>query len=181
MPRRKQPKRMTVQDIRTILRLTHEQGLSVREVGLRLKLSKTTVATYLHRAREAGLNCWPLPSGRDDDATLRMLGAPGGQSYGAGLPVNRYTQFALADDEHIACIKQSAFLIERFDVGAQDACRPDFAKPLDCVERLARRNAKHGQSLQGIGKISKPRFEPDAQGAGSVIEQFTRGLKMTLA
>lgn len=71
MPRRKQPRRTTVQDIRTILRLTHEQGLSVREVGLRLKLSKTTVATYLLRAREAGLNGWPLPSGRDDDATLK--------------------------------------------------------------------------------------------------------------
>lgn len=74
MPRRKQPRRMTVQDIRTILRLTHEQGLSVREVALRLKLSKTTVATYLHRAREAGLDCWPLPSGRDDDATLKRKG-----------------------------------------------------------------------------------------------------------
>ena len=49
MQRRKQTKRMTVQDIRTILRLTHEQGLSVREIGLRLKLSKTTVATYLLR------------------------------------------------------------------------------------------------------------------------------------
>jgi len=70
MPRRKQARRMTVQDIRTILRLTHEQGLSVREIGLRLKLSKTTVATYLLRAREAGLNCWPLPLGRDDDTTL---------------------------------------------------------------------------------------------------------------
>ena len=56
MPRRKQARRMTVQDIRTSLRLTHEQGLSVREIGLRLKLSKTTVATYLLRAREAGLN-----------------------------------------------------------------------------------------------------------------------------
>jgi transposase len=59
-----------VQDIRSILRLTHQQGLSIRDVGLRLKLSKTTVATYLFRAREAGLNCWPLPPGRDDDATL---------------------------------------------------------------------------------------------------------------
>ena len=58
-------------DIRRILRLTHEQGLSVREVSQRLKLSKTTVATYLHRAREAGLNSWPLPAGRDDDATLQ--------------------------------------------------------------------------------------------------------------
>jgi len=61
---------MTVQDIRTILRLAHDQGLSIREIGLRLKLSKTTVATYLYRAREAGLDCWPLPEGRDDDATL---------------------------------------------------------------------------------------------------------------
>lgn len=70
MPRRKEARRMTVQDIRSILRLTHEQGLSVREIGLRLKLSKTTVATYLLRAREARLDCWPLPLGRDDDATL---------------------------------------------------------------------------------------------------------------
>jgi DNA-binding transcriptional regulator LsrR (DeoR family) len=87
MPRRKQARRMTVQDIRTILRLTHEQGLSVREIGLRLKLSKTTVATYLLRAREAGLNCWPLPPERDNDTTLeaalfqnvarRRVGDPG--------------------------------------------------------------------------------------------------------
>ncbi len=59
-----------MQDIRTILRLAHQQGLSVREIGLRLKLSKTTIATYLYRARGAGLNHWPLPAGRDDDATL---------------------------------------------------------------------------------------------------------------
>lgn len=31
MPRRKQARRMTVQDIRSILRLTHQQGLSIRE------------------------------------------------------------------------------------------------------------------------------------------------------
>ena len=42
---------MTVQNIRTMLRLTHEQGLSVREIGLRLKLSKTTVATHLRADR----------------------------------------------------------------------------------------------------------------------------------
>ena len=81
---------MTVQDIRTILRLTHEQGLSVREIGLRLKLSKTTVATYLLRAREAGLICWPLPPGRDDDATLeaalfQRLGRPPQGPSRAGL------------------------------------------------------------------------------------------------
>ena len=63
MPRRKQARQTTVRDIRTILRLTHEQGLSVREVAERLKISKTSVSTYLLRAREAGLSCWPLPAG----------------------------------------------------------------------------------------------------------------------
>lgn len=61
-----------MQDIRTILRLTHEQDLSIRQIGLRLKLSKTTVATYLLRAREAGLNGWPLPPGRNDNTTLEV-------------------------------------------------------------------------------------------------------------
>jgi DNA-binding transcriptional regulator LsrR (DeoR family) len=45
-----------VKDIRSILRLTHEQGLSVRAVSERLKISKTSVATYLLRARETGLS-----------------------------------------------------------------------------------------------------------------------------
>lgn len=72
MPRRKQARRTTVRDIRTILRLTHEQGLSVRAVSERLKISKTTVSTYLLRAREAGL-AWPLPPAQDDDAGLERL------------------------------------------------------------------------------------------------------------
>lgn len=55
-----------------MLRLNHEQGLLVREVALRLKLRKTTVATYLLRPREAGLNGWTLPAGRGDDRTLKQ-------------------------------------------------------------------------------------------------------------
>jgi transposase len=70
MPRRKHARRTKVRDIRTILRLTHEHGLSVREVAERLGVGKTTVSTYLLRAREAGLSCWPLPPGHDDDAVL---------------------------------------------------------------------------------------------------------------
>ncbi len=60
MPRRKQAKRTTVKDLRSILRLTYEHGLSVRGISERLQLSKTSVATYLLRAREVGLS-WPLP------------------------------------------------------------------------------------------------------------------------
>src|ERR1700733_14763867 len=80
MPRRKRAKRTTVKDIRTILRLTHEHGLSVRAVSDRLGISKTTVATYLLRAREAGLT-WPLPPIYERDAALeralfRRVGRP---------------------------------------------------------------------------------------------------------
>ncbi len=47
MPRRKQTRRTTVQDVRAILRLSYAQGLSVREVSDRLKVGKSTVSTYL--------------------------------------------------------------------------------------------------------------------------------------
>ena len=56
MPRRNRAKRTTVKDIRTIPRLTHEHGLSVRAILDRLRISKTTVATYLLRARRGGPN-----------------------------------------------------------------------------------------------------------------------------
>ena len=88
MPRRKQTRRTTVKDVRAILRLTCAQGLSVREVAdrlkvskTRLKVSKTTVSTYLFRAREAGLAIWPLPADFEDDVVLeralfRRMGRP---------------------------------------------------------------------------------------------------------
>ena len=70
-----------MKDIRSILRLTHESGFSVREVSERLGLSKSTVSTYLLRAREAGLDGWPMPEGCSDDAALerrlfRQMGRP---------------------------------------------------------------------------------------------------------
>ncbi|PLU58853.1 hypothetical protein BMJ24_15455 [Sinorhizobium medicae] len=37
-----------------------------------LRPSKTSVSTYLLRAREAGLAVWPLPPGLDDDAVLEQ-------------------------------------------------------------------------------------------------------------
>jgi transposase len=81
MPRRKQARRTDVKDMRSILRLTYDQGLSVRAVSERLGLSKTTVSTYVLRAREAGLAGWPLPPGYDADAAVeravfRRVGRP---------------------------------------------------------------------------------------------------------
>jgi transposase len=80
MPRRKHAKRTTVKDLRSILRLTYELGLSVRAISERLQISKTSVATYLLRAREAGLS-WPLPPIYEGEAALqralfRRVGRP---------------------------------------------------------------------------------------------------------
>lgn len=60
-----------MQHLRTILRLTHQQGLSAREIGLRLKLSEAAVADCLRRAQAAGLDRWPLPPGTGDDMTAQ--------------------------------------------------------------------------------------------------------------
>lgn len=68
-----------MRDIQAILRLTHEQDLSVREVSERLKISKTTVSTYLLRSREAGLACWPLPRGHDEATLERLLSGRAGR------------------------------------------------------------------------------------------------------
>ena len=73
MSRRKQARRITMKDIRSILRLTCEQGLSVREVSERLRIGKTAVSTYLHRARQAGICMWPIPVAYDDDRQLEKL------------------------------------------------------------------------------------------------------------
>jgi transposase len=59
------------------LRLTYEHGLSVRAISERLQLSKTSVATYLLRAREAGL-CCPLPPIYDREAALQPSLRQGG-------------------------------------------------------------------------------------------------------
>jgi hypothetical protein len=57
-------------ELRSILRLTYEQGLSVWAISERLQISKTSVSTYLPRAREAGLS-WPLPPIYENQAALR--------------------------------------------------------------------------------------------------------------
>ena len=84
MPRRKQAKRTTVKDLRSILRLTYEQGLSVRAISERLQISKTSVATYLLRAREAGLS-WPLPPTYDERGGVTAGTVPAGRPPASGL------------------------------------------------------------------------------------------------
>ena len=58
--------------IRDVLRLKFGQGLSERQVAAPLGQSKTSIGTFLQRARQAGLTC-PLLQGLDDDGLELLL------------------------------------------------------------------------------------------------------------
>ena len=61
--------------IRDVLRLTHELGLSVREVRAATGVGKTAVAEYVTRAKALGIT-WPIPPEVDDAELERRLFAP---------------------------------------------------------------------------------------------------------
>ncbi|MGH9185570.1 MAG: IS21 family transposase [Acidimicrobiales bacterium] len=58
--------------IRDALRLSLQEGLSLRDVAASLQIPFTTVGDHLRRAKAAGLS-WPLPVGLDDDALEALL------------------------------------------------------------------------------------------------------------
>ena len=53
-------KRLSMRHINEILRLKHENNLSVREIARSCGLPVSTVGDYLKRAQAASLS-WPLP------------------------------------------------------------------------------------------------------------------------
>ena len=53
-------KRLPMRQIREILRLKHDQQLSHRAIASACRVGLGTVADYLGRAKQAGLE-WPLP------------------------------------------------------------------------------------------------------------------------
>ena len=61
--------RLSMRNIRELLRLVHDVGLSQRAAAQSLSLSQGTVSKYLNRAKRAGLS-WPLPGELDDDVRL---------------------------------------------------------------------------------------------------------------
>ena len=51
---------MSMRKIREVLRLTHELGLSVRQVREATGVGKTAVSEYVSRAKVVGIT-WPIP------------------------------------------------------------------------------------------------------------------------
>lgn len=67
--------RISMRNIREILRLHFGLGLKKRQIARSCRLSHSTVSKYLRRAKDAGLS-WPLPEDLDDRALGEILTAP---------------------------------------------------------------------------------------------------------
>jgi transposase len=79
-------KRVSMRKIREVLRLTHELGLSVRQVSEATGVGKTAVNEYVARAKVIGIT-WPIP-GEVSDADLEgRLFVPAGFHDGPTKPV----------------------------------------------------------------------------------------------
>lgn len=61
-----------MRQIREILRLRHEKGLSYERIHESLRMSKRTVQSYIERAEKANL-AWPLPEIMDDEQLELLL------------------------------------------------------------------------------------------------------------
>ena len=69
--------RVSMRKIREVLRLTHELGLSVRQVREATGVGKTAVSEYVSRAKVIGIT-WPIPSEISDAELERRLFTPAG-------------------------------------------------------------------------------------------------------
>ena len=67
---------LPMQKIETVLRLHHQQGLSIRQIAHSVGLKRSTVSDYLKRATIAGW-VWPLPpEWNESDLHRTLLGLP---------------------------------------------------------------------------------------------------------
>ena len=69
--------RLSMRKIREVLRLTHDGGLSERQVARSLDISRSTVKDYRARAQRAGIG-WPLPETLSEEALEQKLFPPPG-------------------------------------------------------------------------------------------------------
>src|SRR6478609_410268 len=64
--------RMAMRKLREILRLFHENKMSLRLISQSCGVAASTVGSYLARAKAAKIS-WPLPDGLDDTALEALL------------------------------------------------------------------------------------------------------------
>jgi transposase len=64
--------KLTMRQIQEILRLKHQNQLSIREIARSCGLPTSTVGDYLKRAEAAGIS-WPVPEGQSEKELLQLL------------------------------------------------------------------------------------------------------------
>ena len=64
--------KLTMRQIQEILRLKHQNQLSIREIARSCGLPTSTVGDCLKRAEAAGIG-WPLPQGQSEKELLQLL------------------------------------------------------------------------------------------------------------
>jgi transposase len=77
--------RVSMRKIREVLRLTHELGLSVRQVSGATGVSKTAVGEFVARAKVIGIT-WPVPPEINDAELEGRLFTPAGSRDGLARP-----------------------------------------------------------------------------------------------
>jgi transposase len=83
--------RMSMRKIREVLRLTHELGLSVRQVREATGVGKTAVSEYVSRAKVIGIT-WPIPPEISDAELERRLFTPAGFHEGSTKQLPDWTK-----------------------------------------------------------------------------------------
>lgn len=78
--------KLTMRQIQEILRLKHQNHLSVREIARSCGLPTSTVGDYLKRAQAAGIS-WPLPEGQNEQELLERLIVQPPDGTGSCLPL----------------------------------------------------------------------------------------------
>ena len=85
-------KTISMRHVKDILRLKHQNQLSVREVARSCGLPVSTVGDYLQRAEAAGL-AWPLPEDLpDSQLQARLLGGGAAQGAAPGKEVPQWSE-----------------------------------------------------------------------------------------
>ena len=70
-------RRLSMRKIREVLRLKFGLGLKDRAIARSCSIPRSSVANYVYRASQAGLNAWPLVPDLDDEALEKLLFPPG--------------------------------------------------------------------------------------------------------
>jgi transposase len=83
--------KVSMRKIREVLRLTHELGLSVRQVREATGVGKTAVSEYVNRAKVVGVT-WPIPPEISDAELDRLLFTPAGFHDGSTKPLPDWTK-----------------------------------------------------------------------------------------